>query len=105
MLTHDAQRTTHDDGRQPIAIGHLSDSGDLKTQTVDYILMSSVFCQHIVPDLVSLIFKILQKVLIFGIYISDHEHQLPLSPLQKKILYLLMKLYIPLSKYLEKKNL
>ena len=26
----DAQRTTHDDGRQPIAIGHLSDSGDLK---------------------------------------------------------------------------
>ena len=22
--------TTHDDGRQPIAIGHLSDSGDLK---------------------------------------------------------------------------
>ena len=26
----DAHRTTHDDGRQPIAIGHLSDSGDLK---------------------------------------------------------------------------
>ena len=30
MLTDDAHRTTHDDGRQPIAIGHLSDSGDLK---------------------------------------------------------------------------
>ena len=28
LLTHDAQ--THDDGRRPIAIGHLSDSGDLK---------------------------------------------------------------------------
>ena len=26
----DARRSTHDDGRQPIAIGHLSDSGDLK---------------------------------------------------------------------------
>ena len=31
MLTHDARRTTDDDGRQPIAIGHLSDSGDLKS--------------------------------------------------------------------------
>ena len=31
MLTHDGRRTTHDDGRQPIAIGHLSDSGDLKS--------------------------------------------------------------------------
>ena len=30
MLTEDGQRTTHDAGRQPIAIGHLSDSGDLK---------------------------------------------------------------------------
>ena len=29
MLTHDGRRTTHDDGRQPIAVGHLSDSGDL----------------------------------------------------------------------------
>ena len=28
-LTHDARRTTNDDGRQPIAVGHLSDSGDL----------------------------------------------------------------------------
>ena len=25
-----SRRTSHDDGRQPIAIGHLSDSGDLK---------------------------------------------------------------------------
>ena len=33
MLTRDARRTTDDDGRQPIAIGHLSDSGDLKTFT------------------------------------------------------------------------
>ena len=32
MLTDDARRTTHDDGRQPIAIGHLSDSGDLKIE-------------------------------------------------------------------------
>ena len=31
MLTDEEPRTTHDDGRQPIAIGHLSDSGDLKT--------------------------------------------------------------------------
>ena len=30
MLTDDGRRTPHDDGRQPIAIGHLSDSGDLK---------------------------------------------------------------------------
>ena len=68
--------------------------------------MSSVSCQHIVPDPISLIFKILRKsVNIWNIYVSDHEHQLPLSgPLQKKILYLLMKLYIPLSKYLEKKE-
>ena len=29
-LTHDAQRTK-DDGRQPIEISHMSDSGDLKT--------------------------------------------------------------------------
>ena len=27
------QWTTYDDGRQPIAIGHLSDLGDLKTET------------------------------------------------------------------------
>ena len=33
MLTHDAWHTTDDDGRQPIAIGHLSDSGDLKTES------------------------------------------------------------------------
>ena len=32
MLMHDARRTTHHDGCQPIAIGHLSDSGDLKTK-------------------------------------------------------------------------
>ena len=30
MLTHDARLTADDDGRQPIALGHLSDSGDLK---------------------------------------------------------------------------
>ena len=29
MFTHDARRITHDDGPQPIAVGHLSDSGDL----------------------------------------------------------------------------
>ena len=29
MLKHDARRTTDDDGRQPIAIGHLCYSGDL----------------------------------------------------------------------------
>ena len=33
MLTDDARRTMHDDGSQPIAIGHLSDSGDLITYT------------------------------------------------------------------------
>ena len=33
-----ARRTTVDDGRQPIAIGHLSYSGDLK--------ISSMFTQH-----------------------------------------------------------
>ena len=33
MLTHDARRTTDDDVCQPIAIGHLSDSGDLKILT------------------------------------------------------------------------
>ena len=30
MLTHDARRRMDDYGRRPIAIGHLSDSGDLK---------------------------------------------------------------------------
>ena len=35
MLTDDVRWTTHDNGRQPIAIGHLSDSGDLKIQTSD----------------------------------------------------------------------
>ena len=30
MLTDDGQQMTEDDGHQPIAIGHLSDSGDLK---------------------------------------------------------------------------
>ena len=30
---HDERRRTDDDGRQPIAIGHLSDSGDLKIYT------------------------------------------------------------------------
>ena len=31
MLTYDARRTMDFDGRQTIAIGHLSDSGYLKT--------------------------------------------------------------------------
>ena len=39
MLTHDGHRTTHDDGRQPIAIGHLSDSGDLKKPKHPYMLV------------------------------------------------------------------
>ena len=30
MLMDDGQWTMHDEGRKPIAIGHLSDSGDLK---------------------------------------------------------------------------
>ena len=30
-MMHNERRTTDDDGRQPKAIGHLSDSGDLKT--------------------------------------------------------------------------
>ena len=29
-MTNEERRTKHDEGRQPIAIGHLSDSGDLK---------------------------------------------------------------------------
>ena len=43
MLTDDGRRTTnegrrtmHDDGRQPIAIGHLSDSGALKSVSLNY---------------------------------------------------------------------
>ena len=42
----DARRTTHDDGRQPIAIGHLSDSGDLKSfmkNTMSVLLITSTF--------------------------------------------------------------
>ena len=31
---NDRRRTTQDDGRQPIAIGHLSASGDLKSSNV-----------------------------------------------------------------------
>ena len=31
----DAPQISHNDGRQPIAIGHQSDSGDLKTQKVE----------------------------------------------------------------------
>ena len=38
MLTHDARRKPDDDGRQPIAIGHLSDSGDLKTHKTSKLL-------------------------------------------------------------------
>ena len=45
MLTDDGRRTTnegrrtmHDDGRQPIAIGHLSDSGALKSVSLNYFL-------------------------------------------------------------------
>ena len=34
MLTDDARRTPHDDGRQPIATGHQSDSGDLKIKAI-----------------------------------------------------------------------
>ena len=34
--TNDERRTTNDDGRKPIAIGHLSDSGDLKNQFFDF---------------------------------------------------------------------
>ena len=30
MLTDDARRTPHEDGRQPIAIGHISKSADQK---------------------------------------------------------------------------
>ena len=30
MLMQEAQQTTDNNGREPIAIGHLSDSGDLK---------------------------------------------------------------------------
>ena len=30
MLTHDSRWTTDHDGRQPVAIAHLNDSGDLK---------------------------------------------------------------------------
>ena len=30
MLTDDGQQTTEEDWHQPIAIGHLSDSGELK---------------------------------------------------------------------------
>ena len=54
MLTHDGRRTTDDDGRQPIAIGHLSDSGDLKKSAYDQ------FCVVIFPCLQSL-FKISNK--------------------------------------------
>ena len=38
MLTDDARRTPHEDGRQSIAIGHLSGSGDLKRE-MKYILI------------------------------------------------------------------
>ena len=34
MLTDDGRRTMHDDGRQPMTIGHLSDSGDLKMENI-----------------------------------------------------------------------
>ena len=33
----DARRTADDDGRQPIAIGHLSDSGDRKKVQSSYL--------------------------------------------------------------------
>ena len=46
MLTHDGRRTTHDDGRQPIAIGHLSDSGDLKMTTQKYYLRYDIFLKR-----------------------------------------------------------
>ena len=34
MFTDDGQRTTDDDGRQSIAIGHPSDLGDLKRRSL-----------------------------------------------------------------------
>ena len=41
--TDDARRTTHDDGRQPIAIGHLSDSGDLKICNTEWSSFGQAF--------------------------------------------------------------
>ena len=38
MLTHDGRRTTDDDGRQPIAKGHLSDSGHLKNTKLLFVI-------------------------------------------------------------------
>ena len=43
MLTHDERRTTDDDERRPLAIGHLSDSGDLKMLTYVYDIQISYF--------------------------------------------------------------
>ena len=35
MITRDARRTTDDDGRQPVALGHLSYSGDQKRKKIN----------------------------------------------------------------------
>ena len=45
MLTDDAQRTTHDDGRQHLAIGHLSELGDLKIFLFDEDWRVAVCCE------------------------------------------------------------
>ena len=41
MLTHDERRTTHDDGRQPIVIGHLAEKRT-RPKTLDEAVMAAM---------------------------------------------------------------
>ena len=46
-MTDDPRRTMNDDGRQPIAIGHLSDSGDLIKSLEILYTLDLTFCNSI----------------------------------------------------------
>lgn len=45
LFTNDGRWTTHDDGRIPIALGHLSDSGNIKSKIH---LKQKAFCLNVI---------------------------------------------------------
>lgn len=45
LFTNDGQWTTPDDGRKPIALGHLSDSGNIKSKIH---LKQKAFCLNVI---------------------------------------------------------
>ena len=68
---------THDDGRKPIAIGHLSDSGDLKTRIHTLIEIYTpcnaeepcIVCDYIFDWLIHLRFRLSKEHLRNGMFL------------------------------------